>query len=84
MIYQMYALYDSKAEAFNTPRFYRTRGEAIRSFSDACNDPQGMIFAHPGDYSFFFLGTYDDQNAAFNHLAAPENIGSGVEFKKEA
>ena len=42
---------------FNTPMYFRSREEAMRSFGDACRDPKNGTFAnHASDYSMWLVG----------------------------
>ncbi|QCQ84806.1 nonstructural protein [Blackfly microvirus SF02] len=54
------SVFDSKVGAFSPPFFVKTRGEAIRSFTDACKDSSLPFTKHPADYRLFFLGEFDD------------------------
>lgn len=58
------------------PQFFRTKGEAIRAFSDACNAESASHFAkHAEDYMFCRLGSYDDNSGTFENVpTAPEII----------
>ena len=48
---------DVKSEAFMQPFFARSKGEAMRSFSDEVNNPtQGLIGKHPSDFVLFMIG----------------------------
>jgi len=67
------AVYDNGVKAFLNPIFCSTRGEAIRSFSDAVADERAPFKAHPEDYSLFVLGEYDEGLGIFeNNVPAPE------------
>lgn len=67
--FQVCAVRDAKVKAFNNPMFFRTNAEAIRSFSDACNDDKNVDFKrHAEDYSIWCVGTWDDDG----HLSAME------------
>lgn len=79
MIYEMFAIYDSAIGAFNAPIFVRSRGEAIRSFQDACNDQKTEFYRHASDYTLFHLGVYNDSDANFTPLHAPERVVSALE-----
>jgi len=81
MILQIFTVYDSKAEAFLAPFFLKARGQAIRSFTDTCNDPEHAFYKHPSDYTLFALGEYDDAQAAFEIYEAPVGLGVAIEFK---
>lgn len=69
MIIKIFAVFDSKADAFNSPFFIMNEGQAIRGFTDAVNDKNNPIGQHPEDYSLFRIGDYNDSNAALT----PEN-----------
>lgn len=60
----MCSVFDSKVGAYATPFFCRTKGEAIRSFTDACKDDKLPFKAHPADYRLIFLGEFDDNSGA--------------------
>jgi hypothetical protein len=62
MILQMYSVYDSQTKAYTPPMFFRARGEAIRSFMEACRDEKSNFVKFPNDYSFVYCGTFDDAN----------------------
>lgn len=81
-IHKIYSIHDSKVGAYNQPWFARAPGEAIRNFSDLCNDPQSMIFRHCADYTLFELGEFDDNAASIKMLAAPHALGNGLNYKK--
>lgn len=70
MITELYTIYDSKAQIHNKPFHQMNRQVAIRTAKDLANDPKGEIRQNPGDYSLFFIGTYDDTNASIE-LAEP-------------
>ena len=38
MLMKMYSVYDSKVEAYLPPLFYKSKGEFLRAFGEACND----------------------------------------------
>ena len=44
------SVYDSAVGAYSPPIFAKSKGEAIRSFSDACNDSSTAMSKHPQDY----------------------------------
>lgn len=73
------ALYDRATEAYAPVMTVHTRGEALRSFKQAVNDPQTPIYNNPTDYELWQLGTYDDQNGEIT--AQPELLGRAEDFK---
>ena len=61
MISKMYTVFDSAAGAYLPPFYQPSRGAAVRVFRDTANDENSMIGKHPGDYTLFEIGEYDDQ-----------------------
>lgn len=74
------SVYDSKAEAYMQPGYAGTRGAAIRSFSDAINDPKSTIAKHPADYTLFEIGEFDELKGVLHPAKTPISYGVGVEF----
>lgn len=60
-MFQMFAVYDTKAEAYLLPFFCQTKGQALRSFDDAVNSQDHQFNRHAKDYTLFHLGSYDEQ-----------------------
>lgn len=56
------AVWDNKVGAFMQPFVSRSKGEAIRSFSDAVGDKQSPFCKHPEDYHLASLGEFDDNS----------------------
>lgn len=56
----MCAVLDTKVDAFLQPFSAKTRGEAVRFFTDACKDERGPFIKHLSDFRLFALGTYED------------------------
>lgn len=56
----IFSVYDSKAESYTPPYFQHKTAQAIRIFSDCCNDEGHTFGKHPADYTLFDLGIYDD------------------------
>lgn len=72
-----FAVYDKKVEAFDKPLVFRSKGEAMRAFIDACEKDENFK-AHPEDFAFAFVGRYDD---VAGHI---EGLESGPEFVIQA
>ncbi len=77
----MFTVHDSKAMAFITPFFAPNIEVGIRSFEVACNDPATGFYHHPGDYTLFALGEYDQTTAKLSLLETPENLGMAIQYK---
>lgn len=62
---EMYTVFDSAVKAYLPPFYARARGEALRSFMEACNDPTSNFSKHAQDYRLFYLGDFDDGSGVF-------------------
>ncbi|QCQ84904.1 nonstructural protein [Blackfly microvirus SF02] len=71
-----YSVYDRKALQYHPPFFASTDGAAVRSFSDLANDPETQVGRHPGDYTLYFVGEYDDQKG---HMIPMDPIGHVID-----
>lgn len=60
MMQKMYAVRDSKAQAFLQPFFSSANGSALRALSDVVNDGKSQFFLHPEDYILYEVGAFDD------------------------
>ena len=79
-----FSVYDSKAQAFITPFFSQTRGTAVRSFEQACNDPNHDFGRFAEDYTLMCVGEFDQENGIFVAYEAPENMGLAASFVHDA
>lgn len=70
----IFAAYDAAVRAYLQPFFVRSKGEAIRSFTDAVNDEKGMFNRHAGDFALFALGEFDDGDGSVSTLSVPQRI----------
>lgn len=62
MLIRAYTVYDNKALIYNQPFYAATDGAALRMFEELANDLATTVGRHPGDYSMWWCGTYDDQS----------------------
>lgn len=81
MILKVFSVLDVKADAFLSPFFFSTTGQAVRAFKDLVNDHQSTLHRHPADYRLFHVGTFDDSNAFLTALEKPEPLGYASDYK---
>jgi len=79
----IFSVFDDAIKAFNTPMFMRSRGEAIRSFSEAARDPNSNIMKFAKDYHLYFLGEYEDATGSFSPVDPPQRVISGLEIEAQ-
>ena len=58
-VMRIFAIYDSKAEAYLQPFFSPTKATAIRSFTQAANDEKTDFYRFAEDYTLFEIGEWD-------------------------
>lgn len=73
------SIQDSKAAAWLPPLFFSAKGAAVRAFSDAVNKGDGEIAKHPGDYTLYKIGEFDEQTGEITGCVA-ELLGNGSNF----
>lgn len=80
MIHKAYIVYDSKALYYSSPFFMKSKGEAIRAFTESANDPTHTFGKYPADFTLFETGEFDDQVGVFEQYEAHHSLGTAMEF----
>ena len=75
---EIYAVFDKAAKAYMTPFFTHNEGLAMRSFSDAVNNPDSPFFRHPNDFTLYKMGAFDDNLGLFE-IDDPEKIATAID-----
>lgn len=83
MKFEIFSVYDAKAEQFNTPMFLPKKGQAIRAFADQVKDPASELAKHPEDYTLFCLGSYESDDGKFEPGTSPVALCSALDFKED-
>lgn len=78
MMMNVFTVYDAAVKAFMQPFFVRSTGEALRTFTAACNEENSNFRKYPADYTLFALGEYDDQSGVFS-TSVPVRVISALE-----
>lgn len=76
-----FAVYDSKVEEYNRPFFARTRGEAVRMFSDSVNGADESLAKHSEDFTLFYIGEYDGSAGMFVP-SEPVTLGNALQYRE--
>ena len=77
---KVYAVYDSKAEAYLDPFYMMTDGLAIRAFQSAANDAQHDFHRFAADYTLFRIGSYHPETGFFTQDEAHTNLGTALQY----
>lgn len=73
-----YSVFDNKALCYHAPFFAATDGAAIRSFQELANDLNTTVGRHPGDYSLWCVGTFDDSNGVFHPVLPLIHVSDAI------
>lgn len=79
---QVYTVFDRAVSAYLPPFYVRAKGEAIRSFTEACSDPQKNFGKYAQDYGLVYLGEFDDSSGIFT-CSDPVRVLSATECMVE-
>lgn len=82
MKYKVCSVFDSKSKLYSQPAFFKTNGEAIRAFMEACKDSKTTVGKYPEDFTFFLLGEFDEETGEINYFDAQESLARGIDFKE--
>ena len=83
MKHYIFAVYDSQAEAYGMPMFFKAKGEAVRAFEQQVNRQEdSMIAQYPQDFTLFEIGEFDSSTGLIVPLPTPASLGTGVEYRK--
>jgi hypothetical protein len=74
----MFSVFDKAVGAFLPPLYFRSRGEALRSFTEACGKSGENFAKFPADYLFMYMGAWDDTSGLFEGVD-PERVLSALE-----
>jgi len=76
---KIFAVRDTKADAFGSPMSVPTSGLALRSFADAVAQPDSNLNRFPEDYMLYELGSYDPNSGLLTALLpAPHLIATAL------
>lgn len=78
----IHTVFDNKAKYYLTPFFSTTRGEGLRQFIHACNDPDHPFCQYAEDFTLLEIGTWDPHVGTLFMQAEPEPIGRAWELKR--
>lgn len=80
---KIFSVYDSKTGAYLQPFFMKTKGAAIRAFTEIVSDKEHQFGKYPADFILFELGSWSEDDGKFVPLSSPISLGVGVDFLRE-
>jgi len=77
----VFAVYDSKSDAYMNPFVMHTAPQAVRSFTKVALDPEHDFHAYGADYTLFELGTWDPQRGVLERHDQAVNHGNALQHR---
>lgn len=62
MLIRLYSVYDRVAQIYAEPFTAVNDATAARSFTIAQSSPESMLYASPGDFQLWYLGSMDNNS----------------------
>lgn len=79
MKHKVFSIFDVKAQAYLPPFYMPETAMAIRVFSDCVNSGDHQFGKHPGDYTLFEMGVWDDSICVITCGAGASKVVNGLE-----
>lgn len=83
MMNKVFAIRDAAVGEFMQPFFARSKGEAVRTFTDAVNDVKSPFFAHARDFGLYGIGEYDTTSGVIDGCAPDFVISAEAVIMKD-
>ena len=80
MKYEVFSVYDEKANYYHTPFYARNSEEAKRMFGTACRDKQTLLGNNPEDFTLYGIGFFNDSNGMFESFVENKWVCRAIEF----
>ena len=80
---KVFAVYDSKAEAYLPPFFAQTDGLAIRLFQQAANEENHNFNKWSEDYTLFTIGEWDQDSGTLFAAKANTSLGTALQYRDD-
>lgn len=77
MILTIFAIKDDLRNMFLSPQYFKTEVEGARYFKTAINNNNDLKY-NASDFSFWKLGTFDDESGIFTSEVSKEINGRSV------
>lgn len=74
MKHRIFTIFDKAAKAFQRPFTSPEQGIATRAIQDLVNEPGHELNKHPGDYTLYEIGTFDDNKGIVEPYPTPDLV----------
>ena len=80
----IFTVYDSAAKAYLPPFFLQNVAMALREFEACANSKEHQFGRHPGYYTLFKLGTFQDDTGEWVIYPEPERVATAHELVQQS
>lgn len=80
---QIFVIFDTAAQVYNTPFFMLNEATAVRAGKSLLDDPTSDIARSPSDFAMFHVGEYDDETAKLTPSEKQKCVLKFHEIKSE-
>lgn len=81
--YNVYEIYDSKAERYQKPVMDINNATVLRSVQQVVNDPNHDFHKFAEDFTLFLIGTWNDKSGEYTMNKHKTNLGGLWELKTQ-
>lgn len=82
MQHRIFAIFDSKAEAWLPPFMSQNEATALRQIANLTVDSGHPFGSNPEDFAMFDIGSWDDANCRYELEPAPRHLANLVELAR--
>lgn len=82
-VLKVFSVRDEKIGIYMKPFMDAHLGNALRSWTEACNEPQSPFCKYPTDFTLYEVGTFDDLEGRLIPLTVPHKISTASEVIRE-
>ncbi len=83
MKHKIFSIFDSVAQCYLPPFCLHEKAMAVRTFGDCVNSSDHQFGKHPGDYTLFELGSFDDSVCVVSCTPGAVKLVNGLELVDE-
>lgn len=80
---KIFSIFDSRALAFLQPFHLPSQAHAIRTVSEAMQEPNSIFADYPEDFTLFEIGSFDELTGELQPMLMHSNLGNLLRLKNE-
>lgn len=81
MTFHVFTILDNKSHVHSPPFQTRHTGEAIRMFTDLCNDDRSTVSKYPADFQLVQIATFNDELGVYQNID-PIYLGTADQYRR--